>query len=492
MGGTGETRRRRAARALVEDVELFSHHVLGVPLRPYQLAPLRAILDSVLGGKGLVFTVVFPRQAGKNQVSAHLEAFLLHRFQRRSWQLVKTAPTFEPQLLTSMRRLQTALRNPLQAGRWRVEAGNRIVLGRAAALFLSAEPSANVVGATAHLLEVDEAQDVAPDKFDRDFRPMGASTNATTVLYGTPWLPDDLLGRTVRENLARQAEDGAQRHFETTWQEVAAENPAYGRYVRGEMARLGADHPLVRTQYLLLPLEGGGGLFSPEQRALLQGAHPRRRGPEPGARYVAGVDLAGEDEQAEGAQLRALKPRKDSTVVTIAEVVWQPIVGAAREPTLNVVEQYWWTGVPHRRLFERLAGLMGETWHCARVAVDATGVGAGVASFLADALGRGVVEPVQFTARSKSDLTYGLLAAVARGGLKLYAADGSPEWRECWEEVDLAVPRPGPNGRLGFEVSPERGHDDFLVSLALAVHAARLSQPRSAVGRAKRQLVGQP
>ncbi|MCC7103783.1 MAG: hypothetical protein IT307_01455 [Chloroflexi bacterium] len=456
---------------------------MGVALRPYQLAPLRAILDSVLNDRGLVFSVMFPRQAGKNQLSAHLEAYLLQRHVGHDWQIVKTAPTFEPQLRTSMRRLQGLLANPFQAHGWHVEAGNRVVLGRAAALFLSAEPSANVVGATAHLLEVDEAQDVDPDKFDRDFRPMGATANATTVIYGTPWLPDDLLGRTVRENREREAADGVRRHFETSWQEVAAENPAYGRYVEGEIARLGADHPLIRTQYLLLPLASGGGFFSPEQRAALQGEHARQRQPAPGARYVAGVDLAGEDEQAQDATLRALKPRKDSTVVTIAEVVWQPIVGAAAEPLIRVVEQYWWTGVPHRQLFERLVALLGRTWRCARIAVDATGVGAGVASFLADALGRAIVDPVVFTAPRRSELTYALLAAIARGGLKLYAPDGSPEYRECWTEIDLAISHPGPSGRLSVEVPPERGHDDFLSALALTVEAARHGQPRVAVGR---------
>lgn len=479
-------RRRRAARALLEDVGPFSRRILGVALRSYQLAPLRAILDSVLHGRGLVFTIVFPRQAGKNQLSASLQAFLLNRFQRRRWQLVKTAPTFEPQLLNSMRRLEAALDNPLQRGSWQVEAGNRIVYGRAAVIFLSAEPSASVVGATANLLEVDEAQDVDVEKFDKDFRPMGASTNATTVLYGTPWLPDDLLGRAVRENREREAADGIQRHFETSWQSVAAENPAYGAYVEAEIERLGLDHPLIRTQYLLLPLEASGGLLSREQRAMLQGEHSRQLHPRPGARYVAGIDLAGEDEQAQDAQLRVLKPRKDSTVVSIAEVAWRPIVGPAQEPVLRIVEQYWWTGVPHRQLFERLAALLGQTWRCARVAVDATGVGAGVASFLADALGRNVVEAVQFSAARKSELTYALLATISRGGLQLFTTDGSAEWRECWAELDLAVSKPGPLGRMTFQVPPERGHDDFVVSLALVVHAAGLSQPRAAVGRARK------
>ena len=60
--------------------------------------------------------------------------------------------------------------------------GHIITLGRASIAFFSAEPGANVVGATASLLlECDEAQDVHPDKWEKEFRPMGATTNATSV-----------------------------------------------------------------------------------------------------------------------------------------------------------------------------------------------------------------------------------------------------------------------------------------------------------------------
>jgi hypothetical protein len=42
-----------------------------------------------------------------------------------------------------------------------------------------------VVGHTADiLLEVDESQDVGKEKFSKEFKPMGATTNTTTVLYG--------------------------------------------------------------------------------------------------------------------------------------------------------------------------------------------------------------------------------------------------------------------------------------------------------------------
>ena len=76
------------------------------------------------------------------------------------------------------------------------EGGNSVRLGRARQLFLSAEPSSNVVGHTADLLlEMDEAQDVDAEKFDKELRPMAASTGATTVFYGTAWDDASLLER---------------------------------------------------------------------------------------------------------------------------------------------------------------------------------------------------------------------------------------------------------------------------------------------------------
>jgi hypothetical protein len=168
--------------------ELFSRHVLGRALRPYQVEPLKAILASVRREQGQTFTVMFARQMGKNETSAHLECLLLNLYQRRGGAIVKTAPTYQPQTLNSKLRLLTTLDNPLNAGQWWVREGYMVGLGKAACLFVSGHEEARVVGLTASLLlEVDEAQDMDETKYLKDFRPMASSTNATTVLYGTAW-----------------------------------------------------------------------------------------------------------------------------------------------------------------------------------------------------------------------------------------------------------------------------------------------------------------
>lgn len=484
LGRHENPRYQALLKKLLTDVGLFSRYVVSRPLRPYQLEPARAILDSVLHRKGLTFTVMMARQAGKNELSAQLEVYLLNLFQRTGGNIVKCAPTFKPQIVNSKLRLEQALSNRWNFGQWKPGYGYMVTLGKASVMFFSAEESSNVVGATAHLLlEVDEAQDVDREKYAKEFRPMGATTNVTTVLYGTAWTADTLLEEQKQVNLALEARDGVRRHFQYDWPTVALYNPDYGRYVEGEIARLGSDHPLLRTQYCLETLAGTSGFLSDQQRAQMRGDHPRCHAGVPGREYVAGIDLAGEDEEAADAALRSLKPRKDSTVITVAELDWSTISDLVLEPRLKVVEHYCWTGRKHRDQYTQMLDLLRTVWGCRKVVVDATGVGAGVAGFLVSALGRQVVVPFVFSAPSKSKLAYGFLGAVNAGRFKLYRDDGSPESREFWHQMEQARYAVGANQTMDFYVPPERGHDDFLISAALAVEAAGMAGVRRATGR---------
>ena len=102
MASPRDLARYAGMKRVLSDIGAFSTRVLGLPLRHYQLAVARAALESAAERRGLTLTVLMPRQAGKNQLSAHLEAFLLARHQRSGGALVKCAPTFKPQVLTSI------------------------------------------------------------------------------------------------------------------------------------------------------------------------------------------------------------------------------------------------------------------------------------------------------------------------------------------------------------------------------------------------------
>ena len=451
-------------------------------LRPYQREVALAVLDSVFSRKGLTFSVEIARQGGKNELSAQLELLLMTLYMAEVKNLIKCSPTFKPQTVISMMRLKDRLNDAGFDGIWAAELGYIVRLGNARAVFLSADESANVVGNTAHiLLEIDESQDVSKEKYTKEFKPMGATTNVTTVHYGTTWDDTTLLEEVKQTNLELERKDGVRRHFRYDWEQVGRYNPDYLAYVAAERERLGANHPLFLTQYCLLPVRGGGGYLSPLQKAQLSGEHPRRHQPDRGRVYVAGIDLAGEAEDAEGDMLRALKPSRDATVVTIGEVDFSLCNEVIKEPRLNVVEHYCWTGRKHTELYTQLVDILKNVWRCRRVLVDATGVGEPVCSFLRKALGARVA-PFVFTQRSKSELGFSLLAAINSGRLKMYAGDGSAEYREFWFEMEKAKSQYRPNQTMNFYVDPAQGHDDFLMSLALLVAAAGQYAPRGAKG----------
>ena len=458
-----------------------------IRLRPYQAEVARAVLDSVFNQRGLTFTVEMARQAGKNELSAYLQMVLLLRNSARGGSIVKAAPTFQPQALISIQRIMRRLEENGLSSISHLEKGNILHVGRCRATYLSAHPTSNVVGQTADLLlEIDEAQDVSPDKFNRDFRPMAASQNATTVLYGTAWRSDSLLEQVKASTpsaISERAYDptAAKRHFRYDWQDVAQHNPPYGTFVEAERQRLGEEHPLFRTQYALLPLDETTRLFNGGQLAQLQGDHARQDTPRPGAVYVAGLDLAGapvaisEPEWgASGAVAR------DETVLTIGEVVAAEHGG---EPQIRVVQHYRWRGAPHGALTEQLTDLLKNVWRVRRVAVDATGIGEPTAAALHRRMGQ-AVQPIIFTQQSKSRLGFELLALVNGGRLRLYSDDQSPESAAMRHQLRHAQAEHNANRTMNFYVPEREGHDDFLISLALLARAsADEGGPRRAIGR---------
>ncbi|MGA8849695.1 MAG: hypothetical protein WB564_07745 [Dehalococcoidia bacterium] len=450
----------------------------------------RAVMDSIQEGKGLTFSVEIARQGGKNELSAHLEVLLLTLYMARGGNLIKCSPTFKPQTVISIERLKQRLDDFGFDGIYRPQMGYIVQLGNAKAIFLSAEGSSSVVGHTADiLLEIDESQDVSQEKYTREFRPMGSAANVTTILYGTTWDDSTLLEEVKQANLELERKDGIKRHFRYDWQEVGRYNPDYVQFVQAERQRLGEEHPLFRTQYALLPVTHGGGFLSRQQIALVLGEHQRQSQPGMKRTYVAGIDLAGEHEPEMTREAALGNNRErgcDSTVITIAEVDARlPGLGgqatSPAQPVLKVVEQYQWTGMPHSQLYTQMTDILKNVWHCHRIVVDATGIGQPVASFLRKELGSRVI-PFVITSRSKSDMGFELLSFVNSGRLKLYKQDGSREYKETLFELERARVRYRPNQTMNFYVDPQEGHDDFLMSLALVVQAARGLSPREAKG----------
>jgi len=487
-----------ALRYWLSDLSNFSRLVLKRPLRAYQLEPAHAILDSILHHHGLTFAVMMSRQAGKNELSAQLEAYLLNLYRRSGGSLVKGSPTYKPQTYNSILRLCDRMDNAWNRNQYRRREGYIVELDAARAFFFSAGPSANVVGATASLLlEGDEVQDIAQEKWDKDFTPMGASTNVTTALYGTAWTSNTFLARSIAALEEQSARDGIRRVFRADADAVAAEVPEYGAFVASQIQRLGRQHPLVKTQFYLEPIDGSGGLFPPPRRALMHGSHPRRHTPEPGHRYALLVDVAGEDEQEGGPLDRLLlqNPRRDATAITVIDVLAHNPATPPRSPQERLfytIDRSLSLGTPHAALYAKILAL-AEHWHATWIIVDATGVGAGLASFLAKALGERVI-PVEFSPNVKSDLGWDFLALVETGRYQDYIPDEEPDTRQFWYEVEACTYEigTGPGKRMSWGVFEPpaydglvaRGHDDLIISAALCSVVDKLAIPGDAVGQA--------
>ena len=452
----------------------FAREVLGKPLYPYQEIVGDAILDSIIHKRGHTFSIMFARQMGKNQLSAIIEAYLLTCMEQGN--IVKAAPTFKPQVINSRIRLLSMLDNPLTAGRtWssygymigvapspeerEAQSGPRVT-------FFSAGEGASIVGATASLLlEVDEAQDVAIAKFDRDLRPMASTQNATTVLYGTAWTESTLLAIVRAHNLEQEQRDGIKRHFEYDWRTLAAINPNYKTFVENELQRLGADHLTIRTQYRLLPVTEADFLLNDLQRHLLQGEHVwEDEADSENSIYIAGMDVGGEERAG------STTSKRDSTVITIGKVSYNDVL----LPTIHVVHQYWWTGKHYLEQYAETLAIC-EHWGIHHLYIDRTGLGDVMASLLQTRLGTERVKPFYFTRPSKSMLTYQFLSLVNSGRLKIYHPDGAPTAisSECWQQIRTARYRTPGERLLTMCVDPAEGHDDFLMSLALCCEAIR-------------------
>ncbi|MEO8541051.1 MAG: hypothetical protein ABI577_15020 [bacterium] len=446
-----------------------------VPLRSYQIETVFSLVLNLKEHRGETFTVMFSRQAGKNEVSAALVASLLVSHRDTGGSIIVCAPTLRPQASISLERTHRRARElAASLGITVTREGPTLRCGAAAATFLSASPAANVAGHTASLLLVgDEAQDIDADWFDHQFRPMTSTTGAPVVLFGTPWEGDSLLEKAVARNRERDAKlppmDPRERrlrsfHHEYPWSEVARHLPAYGLFIEKERERLGPNHPIFLSQYELVAAAAEHRLLGARDLAAIEGDFDLLVLPRPGERYVAGLDFGGESQRA------------DATVLTIARLAGERI---------EVVAMHSWQGESLEEVFAELAAL-ARRWNFERLACDATGIGLPIVARLRSELGR-MVHGITFSRSEKSALGFGLQAEALSGRLFIAppGEPGTPGIQALWDELRACRAEPVGRGELDWR-APSGMHDDCVASLALCIRAARESGgPRKAVGRSR-------
>jgi hypothetical protein len=445
----------------------------GIHLRAYQLDIAQAVLDSILNEKGRSFVVILPRQSGKNELQAQLEAYILLLWHAEQVDMIKVSPTLKPQSLNAMRRLERVLkRNVFSHNLWKKRSGYIYQLLDACIYFLSAAPTSNIVGATASLLlECDEAQDVQIAKWDKEIAPMAASTSATRVFWGTAWTSKTLLARELRAARLQEKQDGIRRTWVLTADDVGAEVPAYKQFVEHQVIRLGRNNPLIKTQYYSEEIDAEGGMFPLSRRTLMVGSHASQIEPTPGHVYAFTIDVAGQDEGAVQDLEQLQNPKRDSTVLTVFELEVPHGDPLQIKPTYKVITRLAWVGIKHSSLYGKIVS-QAETWQPVKVIVDATGVGAGLANFLVDRLGTKVV-PFEFSPVSKSDLGWAFISVIETGRFKDYTP-ADPEMQRQLDYCQYEI-KEGPGKLMTWSVpdgtrdvaTGDLVHDDYVLSAAL-------------------------
>jgi len=341
----------------------FIRYTSGIHLRPYQAAPIARLQDSILNQYGDTLIIVFPRQSGKDEFLIQLMAYLLNFYSEFPLSMVAVNPTYKPQTLNAILRLDQVLtRNPVTAGRWRKHGDFMRLVGQARISFLSGDSKSNVVGATASLLLIiNEAQDISPALYQRKFIPMAASTNATRLLAGTLWTSSTLLSQEIRHAQYSEKLDNRRRIFMVDADHVRRVLPNYGTHVDSVISRWGRQHPLVKTQYFNEEIDATTGMFNPARMSLIFGTKPGDVGAIPCGRPIESstvgaspdlmpfpppkiedfggtpppsspggwrgvaflLDLAGQDEalMADPAA-RLANPSRDSATLSIAAIDW--------------------------------------------------------------------------------------------------------------------------------------------------------------------------
>jgi hypothetical protein len=260
---------------------------------------------------------------------------------------------------------------------------------------------------------------------------------------------------------------------------VAQEVPSYGHFVSAQVARMGRQHPLVKTQFYSEELTGEGGMFPPQRIAMLQGSHTAQEVPQCGEHYAFLIDFGGEDPGGGLLEGTMRNPQRDATALTIVSVdlsgLSDPLL---RAPRYRCVHRREWRGLSHPLLLSAVQALI-EGWQPRYIVTDATGLGAPLTSFLQRAYRERVI-PFVFSRVSKSKLGWDFLAMVD-GGRWHEFKQGEPfqlthqsafsrqlrftEYRlESGQQLRWGVPDGARDADSG-----EVLHDDWVLSAALAV-----------------------
>lgn len=291
----------------------------------------------------------------------------------------------------------------------------------------SADDPNSLRGEGLDFVVLDECAFMHPDAWYQALRPALSDRNGRALFISTP------NGRNWFWELFQRALDPAEPDW-GAWQLPTADNPAIppGEI---EAARQTLPEAVFRQEYLAEFLTDGAGVF--ENVRACATATPRAT-PQPGQRYVFGVDWG---------------KQHDFTAVAVFDATSNALVHLAR-----------WRQVDYAVQTDRLRALC-EVWRPQLLLVERNSIG----EPLLEQLQRDGLPALGFTttSSSKARLIESLALALARADLTLIPDP------VLLAELNAYTLRRAPSGWMQYG-APAAMHDDTVIAFALALHAASL------------------
>ncbi len=420
----------------LSDVEFHRSALYNMPLFAPQIEAIQLVEKHIHEKTGKVITIRSARQTMKNECSGMICVRALAYYKDKGGTYIRTAPTWRPQILNSKQRIEKFLkRDPLINKDYQSRDGFILQHGEAQILLLSSDKGANVVGSTASIvLDIDEAHKVDKGKFEEDFGPMAAYHNVPIIMWGVAADKQDLLYEYVQHNRQHNPELNL-NYPASIWCELM---PRYAKHYEERVRKLGADHPVILTQYDLVDVDTlGGYLKSAQIASLLDSEHIRYFAPKDGRTYMVTIDIAGESETEEDNPQAKSQGAKDSTVAFVFEIDSNDMKNDY--PACRLVDIHWWTG---KSLSDDSSGLPGQQssllrllklWRPQVTVVDSRGIGEQMAKYLAKHH-TGVITYAADSGSVSQDC-YGLLALINNERLKIFRNDDSAEYSELCRQL---------------------------------------------------------
>lgn len=339
---------------------------------------------------------------------------------------------------------------------------------------ISASEGSNIEGESLMVIVCDEAQDIDDYKYKKSIGPMGSAYNATSVLIGTPTTYSGFFYEAIQRNKREYANGERKKcHYEADYKVVMIYNPHYAAYIEGQKRKIGLESDEFKMSYALIWLLERGMFIDVDKLEAL-GVSEREvvEYGQFGKKYVAGVDLG---------------KTKDKTVVTIGEVDWEnPIVieksKVAGVPDLIVydVTVVAWMERHGDNWTEQKQDIVDflEMFDLHKVVIDGTGVGSSVYDELELLLKNADIdcEPFVFSLQSKSALFKHFDSQIKAGRFHYVAGCDTKETTEYENFIkEMSIAQKNYNGAHMIVQAPNdrKSHDDYVVSSALMVWAAR-------------------